>query len=148
MELSPETCRVKPLRRINAIVASCWNYFTMIIQLTQHSLYTRTVPTFLNWYYEFKHMQLMYQIQMHHICGKWRKIPQWQNIKLEARWEKYSNVLRHYTEWYFNGINYHCTNISLDFNDLWNVANIDHSSHITHQRNARISIFRVNSPKI
>ena len=28
MELSPETCRVKPLRRINAIVASCWNYFT------------------------------------------------------------------------------------------------------------------------
>ena len=34
MELSPETCRVKPLRRINAIVASCWNYFT-ILQLTQ-----------------------------------------------------------------------------------------------------------------
>ena len=29
VELSPETCRVKPLRRINAIVASCWNYFTM-----------------------------------------------------------------------------------------------------------------------
>ena len=29
MELSPETCRVKPLRRINAIVASCWNYFTI-----------------------------------------------------------------------------------------------------------------------
>jgi len=28
VELSPETCRVKPLRRINAIVASCWNYFT------------------------------------------------------------------------------------------------------------------------
>ena len=26
---SPETCRVKPLRRINAIVASCWNYFTI-----------------------------------------------------------------------------------------------------------------------
>jgi len=30
VELSPETCRVKPLRRINAIVASCWNYFTML----------------------------------------------------------------------------------------------------------------------
>ena len=29
MELSPETCRVKPLRRINAIVASCWIYFTI-----------------------------------------------------------------------------------------------------------------------
>jgi len=28
VELSPETCRVKPLRRINAIVASSWNYFT------------------------------------------------------------------------------------------------------------------------
>ena len=24
-----ETCRVKPLRRINAIVASCWIYFTI-----------------------------------------------------------------------------------------------------------------------
>ena len=30
VELSPETCRVKPLRRINAIVASCWNYLTTI----------------------------------------------------------------------------------------------------------------------
>jgi len=29
VELSPETCRVKPLRRINAIVTSCWNYFTI-----------------------------------------------------------------------------------------------------------------------
>ena len=29
VELSPETCRVKPLRRINAIVASCWIYFTI-----------------------------------------------------------------------------------------------------------------------
>ena len=29
VELSPEICRVKPLRRINAIVASCWIYFTM-----------------------------------------------------------------------------------------------------------------------
>jgi len=28
VELSPKTCRVKPLRRINAIVASCWIYFT------------------------------------------------------------------------------------------------------------------------
>ena len=28
VELSPETCRVKPLRRINAIVASCWIYYT------------------------------------------------------------------------------------------------------------------------
>ena len=30
VELSPETCRVKPLRRINVIVASCWIYFTTI----------------------------------------------------------------------------------------------------------------------
>ena len=29
VELSPETCRVKPLRRINAIVASCWIYFAI-----------------------------------------------------------------------------------------------------------------------
>ena len=29
VELSSETCRVKPLRRINAIVASCWNHFTI-----------------------------------------------------------------------------------------------------------------------
>ena len=29
VELSPETCRVKPLKRINAIVASCWIYFTI-----------------------------------------------------------------------------------------------------------------------
>ena len=28
VELSPEICRVKPLRRINATVASCWIYFT------------------------------------------------------------------------------------------------------------------------
>ena len=26
--MSPETCRVKPLRIKNAIVASCWTYFT------------------------------------------------------------------------------------------------------------------------
>ena len=31
VELSPETCRVKPLRRINAIVASCWIYFTILV---------------------------------------------------------------------------------------------------------------------
>ena len=30
MRLSPETCRVKPLRIKNAIVASCWTYFTNI----------------------------------------------------------------------------------------------------------------------
>ena len=29
VELLPETCRVKPLWRINAIVASCWIYFTI-----------------------------------------------------------------------------------------------------------------------
>ena len=34
VELSPETCRVKPLRRINTTVASCWIYFT--ISVTQH----------------------------------------------------------------------------------------------------------------
>jgi len=28
--LSPETCRVKPLGIKNAIVASCWTYFTTI----------------------------------------------------------------------------------------------------------------------
>ena len=31
MELSPETCRVKPLRRINAIVAFYWIYFTVTL---------------------------------------------------------------------------------------------------------------------
>ena len=30
MRLSPETCRIKPLRIKNAIVASCWTYFTTI----------------------------------------------------------------------------------------------------------------------
>ena len=30
VRLSPETCRVKPLRIKNAIVASCWTYFTTI----------------------------------------------------------------------------------------------------------------------
>ena len=41
VELSPETCRVKPLRRINAIVASCWNYFTIKHDARNHkySLY-------------------------------------------------------------------------------------------------------------
>ena len=33
VELSPETCRVKPLRRINAIVASCWIYYTILSSL-------------------------------------------------------------------------------------------------------------------
>ena len=32
VELSPETCRVKQLRRINSIVASCWIYFTTSCQ--------------------------------------------------------------------------------------------------------------------
>ena len=31
VRLSPETCRVKPLRIKNAIVASCWTYFTTIV---------------------------------------------------------------------------------------------------------------------
>ena len=29
VRLSPETCRVKPMRIKNAIVASCWTYFTI-----------------------------------------------------------------------------------------------------------------------
>ena len=45
MELSPETCRVKPLRRINAIVASCWNYFTIITG--DRSLRKDTIPEFV-----------------------------------------------------------------------------------------------------
>ena len=40
VELSPETCRVKPLRRINAIVASCWIYFT---HKERHQLLVSTV---------------------------------------------------------------------------------------------------------
>ena len=32
VRLSPETCRVKPLRIKNAIVASCWTYFTRFIE--------------------------------------------------------------------------------------------------------------------
>ena len=39
MELSPETCRVKPLRRINAIVASCWNYFTISLSYSCYFLF-------------------------------------------------------------------------------------------------------------
>jgi cell shape-determining protein MreD len=38
MELSPETCRVKPLRRINAIVASCWIYFTIKHDARNHNI--------------------------------------------------------------------------------------------------------------
>ena len=41
VELSPETCRVKPLRRINAIVASCWIYFT--ITSTSSPSYCKTI---------------------------------------------------------------------------------------------------------
>ena len=33
--LSPETCRVKPLRIKNAIVASCWTYFTTVLAVCQ-----------------------------------------------------------------------------------------------------------------
>ena len=44
VELSPETCRVKPLRRINAIVASCWIYFTILGQLATRSLHTACKP--------------------------------------------------------------------------------------------------------
>ena len=32
------------------------------------------------------------------LCGNWCKIPPWRSIKLVVRWEKYTNVLRHYTE--------------------------------------------------
>ena len=39
VELSPETCRVKPLRRINAIVASCCIYFTMKILGSRGDVY-------------------------------------------------------------------------------------------------------------
>ena len=38
--LSPETCRVKPLRRINAIVASCWIYFTINTTIFEWSVVT------------------------------------------------------------------------------------------------------------
>jgi len=34
--MSPETCRVKPLRRINAIIASCWIYFTIMLSLVSN----------------------------------------------------------------------------------------------------------------
>ena len=39
VELSPETCRVKPLRRINAIVASCSIYFTIKHDARNHKYY-------------------------------------------------------------------------------------------------------------
>ena len=35
VKLSTETCRIKPLRRINAIVASCCIYFTMEMAVRQ-----------------------------------------------------------------------------------------------------------------
>jgi len=48
VELSPETCRVKPLRRINATVASCWIYFTIIsLYTTLRGIRFRTVPEIL-----------------------------------------------------------------------------------------------------
>jgi len=58
VELSPETCRVKPLRRINAIVASCWIYFTTMestrftaMYYSQHyvlhAVFTDAVSSFL-----------------------------------------------------------------------------------------------------
>jgi len=34
VRLSPETCRVKPLQIKNAIVASCWTYFTTVQHVT------------------------------------------------------------------------------------------------------------------
>ena len=39
VRLSPETCRVKPLRIKNAIVASCWTYFTTIKHDTRNHKY-------------------------------------------------------------------------------------------------------------
>ena len=45
MELSPETCRVKPLRIINAIVASCWIYF-IIRDNRLYEVYSELLPTF------------------------------------------------------------------------------------------------------
>ena len=57
VELSPETCRVKPLRRINAIVAFCWNYFTKKIQHVCHILFDtsdlRSGKEWCNIYYIF-----------------------------------------------------------------------------------------------
>jgi len=45
VELSPETCKLKPLQRINAIVASCWIYFTTSrceLQVTNHMMHRKT----------------------------------------------------------------------------------------------------------
>ena len=47
MELSPETCRIKPLRRINAIVASCWIYFTIKHDARNHKYSTSPIPPIL-----------------------------------------------------------------------------------------------------
>ena len=44
MKLSPETCRVKPLRRINAIVASCWIYFTIKSTRVNCAAYIKLAP--------------------------------------------------------------------------------------------------------
>ena len=44
VELSPEACRVKPLRRINAIVASCWIYFTIMHFIWLLWLVGRVIP--------------------------------------------------------------------------------------------------------
>ena len=43
VELSPETCRVKPLRRIHTIVASCWIYFTIKHDARNHKYYIHKV---------------------------------------------------------------------------------------------------------
>ena len=48
VELSPETCRVKPLRRINAIVASCWIYFTIKHNARNHKVHLTDITSISN----------------------------------------------------------------------------------------------------
>ena len=49
MRLLPETCRVKPLRIKNAIVASCWTYFTKSQNVTLHCV-TEFTGLFFGYY--------------------------------------------------------------------------------------------------
>ena len=61
VSLSPETCRVKPLRRNNAIVASCWTYFTTIFLGTLGRIQQFiTIPSLLHFYYQLSPIQTTY----------------------------------------------------------------------------------------
>ena len=80
VRLSPETCRVKPLRIKNAIVASCWTYFTTIkhdarnhkykVKLVVHTLthiHRSTPRTSISWSWLKFVSTMLYQMGATHL---------------------------------------------------------------------------------